>query len=437
MQKKNLGRSGSGFTIVELLIVIVVIAILATLAVVSYNGIRERATSSGAATSTEQAVKKVLSYAVEHSDTYPTTLAEVGIVDTNTTTYQYSVDNVSNPRTFCITTTIQSTNYYASSAITRPIAGACLGHSTGAPISTEIDWTPITSTGTRRWLGVAGSGDGSTWIAGGYEGYVTTYIYSSSNAGVTWTNLTTDSDSWKAFAISANGSRMYGVPDGGSGRFWKSLNSGATWAQDTTINVYYWNDVDTSADGLKVLAAAQGGLYGTMGFTYYSSDGTANWSFTTAHVFQGVTMSTDGTRWYGAKAIGYVFVSTDNGSSWTQLNGGGSRDWRAIATSSNGSKITGVNKNEYIYTSSDSGVTWAQYTGTGTKSWADVAISADGTRQVAVVNNGYIYNSVDSGATWVEQTAAGSRAWRSVDTSADGLKVVAVDNDGYVYVGEY
>lgn len=38
-----LKRSGSGFTIVELLIVIVVIAILAAVTIVSYNGIAERA----------------------------------------------------------------------------------------------------------------------------------------------------------------------------------------------------------------------------------------------------------------------------------------------------------------------------------------------------------------------------------------------------------
>lgn len=36
-------KSVSGFTIVELLIVIIVIAILATISVVAYNGVQQRA----------------------------------------------------------------------------------------------------------------------------------------------------------------------------------------------------------------------------------------------------------------------------------------------------------------------------------------------------------------------------------------------------------
>ena len=49
-----------GFTIVELLIVVVVIAILAAITIVAYNGINDRAKASAASSAVQQAVKKVM-----------------------------------------------------------------------------------------------------------------------------------------------------------------------------------------------------------------------------------------------------------------------------------------------------------------------------------------------------------------------------------------
>ena len=49
----------SGFTIVELLIVIVVIAILAAITIVAYNGIQNRAKASEASAALAQAKKKL------------------------------------------------------------------------------------------------------------------------------------------------------------------------------------------------------------------------------------------------------------------------------------------------------------------------------------------------------------------------------------------
>lgn len=71
----------SGFTIVELLIVVVIIAILAAVTVVAYNGIQERARSSALQTDLTNAKKKLMLYGVD-SATYPssnTLLSTVGI----------------------------------------------------------------------------------------------------------------------------------------------------------------------------------------------------------------------------------------------------------------------------------------------------------------------------------------------------------------------
>lgn len=62
--------SSKGFTIVELLIVVVVIAILAAITIVSYNGIRQRATEASIQNKESQAAKKVEIYKLDNG-TYP------------------------------------------------------------------------------------------------------------------------------------------------------------------------------------------------------------------------------------------------------------------------------------------------------------------------------------------------------------------------------
>ncbi len=89
-----------GFTIVELLIVVVVIAILAAITIVAYNGIQNRAKASAVQTTVKQAYTKIQSYAVLNAEAYPTDIAAAGINSTDGATYQYRFDNDANPRTF-------------------------------------------------------------------------------------------------------------------------------------------------------------------------------------------------------------------------------------------------------------------------------------------------------------------------------------------------
>ena len=125
-------RNTRGFTIVELLIVIVVIGILAAITIVAYNGVQNRAKVSAAQSAASQASKKVAAYAVTNSDEYPADLATVGVSNSGDTTFQYSVNNTSTPRTFCVTATIGNTSYYINNTnVTSPAVGGCAGHSSG------------------------------------------------------------------------------------------------------------------------------------------------------------------------------------------------------------------------------------------------------------------------------------------------------------------
>ena len=70
MRKSRTTSFYPAFTIVELLIVVIVIAILATISIVAYNGIRQRATDSAIASKESTAKKKLETYKVEN-DSYP------------------------------------------------------------------------------------------------------------------------------------------------------------------------------------------------------------------------------------------------------------------------------------------------------------------------------------------------------------------------------
>lgn len=69
---KSIRRQTEGFTIVELLIVIVVIAILAAITIVAFNGIQNRAKDTQMVSAMNAYVKGMGAYYTTHSNTLPT-----------------------------------------------------------------------------------------------------------------------------------------------------------------------------------------------------------------------------------------------------------------------------------------------------------------------------------------------------------------------------
>ena len=128
----KLSQKQSGFTIVELLIVVVVIAILAAITIVAYNGIQNRAKESATSSAASQAAKKVNLFQIDNTS-YPADKAAflaLGFTE-GSTTYQYSVNNSATPRTFCVTATTGNISFYTSNLVTSPKKGSCQGHGNG------------------------------------------------------------------------------------------------------------------------------------------------------------------------------------------------------------------------------------------------------------------------------------------------------------------
>ncbi|OJU88118.1 hypothetical protein BGO17_04055 [Candidatus Saccharibacteria bacterium 49-20] len=123
--------SRTGFTVVELLIVVVVIAILAAVTIVAYNGISSRSKQSAVQSLVQQVNKKILAYAVQNSDNYPPDLSAININQADQGKLQYTVNNSASPRTYGLTGTIDTHSYYVSNTIATPTSGGYQGHGQG------------------------------------------------------------------------------------------------------------------------------------------------------------------------------------------------------------------------------------------------------------------------------------------------------------------
>lgn len=126
-----------GFTIVELLIVIVVIGILATIVIVAYNGIQQRARIAVLQSDLSSAVK-TLGIDNGTNGSYPSSAAAAnagaGLNASSGTTYQYTYTSIGN--SYCLTGTNSNVTYTVSTANPAPTAGVCPGHTT--PASTGV-----------------------------------------------------------------------------------------------------------------------------------------------------------------------------------------------------------------------------------------------------------------------------------------------------------
>lgn len=106
----------TGFTIVELLIVVVVIAILAAITIVAFNGVQNRSRAASLQADLTNAAKSLeLSKSQSATETYPETLSSANLNASPGTTFEYSSDNIAKPATFCLVALNSSQKYSVAS----------------------------------------------------------------------------------------------------------------------------------------------------------------------------------------------------------------------------------------------------------------------------------------------------------------------------------
>ena len=107
--KANTNFKSRGFTIVELLIVIVIIAILAAISIVAYTGITQRANNSSAKAAAQSLAKKMEAYYNDNNG-YPSAVSVLTGSGANGKSYQLPTSAVTISGTVPMTAQPSSTN---------------------------------------------------------------------------------------------------------------------------------------------------------------------------------------------------------------------------------------------------------------------------------------------------------------------------------------
>jgi general secretion pathway protein G len=257
-------RTTTGFTIVELLIVIVVIGILAAITIVAYSGIQQRAYNATLSSNLVQAIKQMgTSYAT--NGVYPTTIPSTMKYSSGV---GMSLADTGNTGTFCINAQLGSganvINMYYDSADGKIATGVCSGAtisgSEAGTMSVNLISNPEFTNGWTMSLSVAGQAL-ATRPGAVDDPYPTKPV-------LIWNNNVARTTSWAVLAGAVNygqitagktyqasywvrktgtgftgTTNVYGVMDGGTQN--KALNTGASQTTNTT-----WTKVTGSSVAL-------------------------------------------------------------------------------------------------------------------------------------------------------------------------------------------
>lgn len=232
-------RQRTGFTIVELLVVIIVIAILAVVIVVAFNGITRRANVADLQTSMK-AVVKAMESDKSTTGSYPSSIPGSLIVSTGIKLNYFSGD----PNNYCINGTSRSDSnmkMFVSNTDTEPKYGTC---TTGE----DASYNPYTSASGPA-IGAVGW---TSLIAGGNH-----TCASYDNVLYCW--------GWGAYGRLGNGQNV-DIPTpsavntttgvGGGNISYITAGTGATCVIDSSNKAYCWGANGTGAFGTGIHSLA-------------------------------------------------------------------------------------------------------------------------------------------------------------------------------------
>jgi len=178
----------TGFTIVELLIVIVVIGILAAITIVAYNGISTRAKVASVQGDLVSASKSLeqYKYTISTTEKYPATQTDANVKVSNgaTPTYTYrAVDN-----SYCLVLVNGTVSYFVDSASKTPKVGNCTNDSiVGGLVGW---WTFDGNANDQSGNALNGTVSGATLTTGRDTTANSAYLFNGTNQSISFGNNT-------------------------------------------------------------------------------------------------------------------------------------------------------------------------------------------------------------------------------------------------------
>ncbi len=334
------------------------------------------------------------------------------------------------------------------------------------------------------WSSLAVSDDGMNIAALGDNGY----LYTTVNGGQDWVKETTLNEQyWGVMDLSGDGVKLLlqagsdqgnilwrgeldvssGVPsepqhlytvtthDSTTLKWFAPASAGGSAVSSYTVQYRIKGEnnqwtVITNVTGtsreLTGLAAGQTyelrvAAHNDQGQSVFSYTESTTASHTNVRAYTDITSSADGQKLALTTGGGYIYTSTDAGTSWQVRESAGVRNWLAIDASSDGTRLIAASgqNGDYVYVSTDSGATWAPEVQLGTGMWKDVALSDDGAVMLATASEaasqGFVYVSRDFGATWTADFQTYIYNPAAIAVSGNGLTTASVQSSYYLAVG--
>lgn len=298
-----------GFTIVELLIVVIVIGILAVITVVAYNGISQQSRVSGLKYTLHQMSKQMQVFYTQNNERYPTTLAAANITLPTEGVWIYNGGGSSG---FCISGTVDGNPYRVRNGLSSPEGGSCSGWMAAGSCPTGYIVVPgNVSIGT------------SDFCLMKYEAKNVAGVATAAAAGQPWVDISQDSAA-SASAAACVGCHLVTEAE------WMTvaanvLSVASNWSTGVVGSGYLYqghvNNNPTTA--LEATSDDTDGLYGITGGTGSASGVNSRRTLTLTNGEVIWDLSGNVWEWTSqAQVMSNVGVTTDSSFSWWQFNNG-------------------------------------------------------------------------------------------------------------------